>query len=241
MTSVNVHCPRCQSVLVYHHKMNPKGRDRFRCRDGHRGFLLTYTCEACKSAVKEQMTEMAFNGAGVRDTARTLKIGINTVIRTFKKLTPKRVTSSPVAHAALICEPDEQWRFVGNKAWQHWLWYAYNTRTGGVLAYTSGLRTDDPCRELLALLTRFNSGMITRDDWGSYAREVPKNKPLTGKIFTQRIERNNLTLRTRIKRLTRKPICFSRSLELHEKVIRAFIGKYLFYSLDAPPSFLYNH
>ncbi|EFP72942.1 insertion element iso-IS1N protein insA [Shigella dysenteriae 1617] len=27
---------------------------------------------------------MAFNGAGVRDTARTLKIGINTVIRTLK-------------------------------------------------------------------------------------------------------------------------------------------------------------
>ncbi|PQN19616.1 IS1 family transposase, partial [Shigella dysenteriae] len=33
---------------------------------------------------------------------------------------------------------------------------------------------------------------------------------LTGKIFTQRIERNNLTLRTRIKRLARKTICFSR-------------------------------
>ncbi|EFP68698.1 insertion element iso-IS1N protein insA [Shigella dysenteriae 1617] len=27
---------------------------------------------------------MAFNGAGVRDTARTLKIGINTVIQTLK-------------------------------------------------------------------------------------------------------------------------------------------------------------
>ncbi|MFM5271945.1 IS1 family transposase, partial [Aeromonas veronii] len=45
----------------------------------------------------------------------------------------------------------------------------------------------------------------------------------TGKIFTQRIERNNLTLRTRIKRLARKIICFSRSIELHEKVIGAFI------------------
>ncbi|AHA62926.1 Transposase (plasmid) [Shigella dysenteriae 1617] len=56
---------------------------------------------------------MAFNGAGVRDTARTLKIGINTVIRTLKNSTPtpKRITSSPVAHAdvALICELDEQW------------------------------------------------------------------------------------------------------------------------------------
>ncbi len=65
--------------------------------------------------------------------------------------------------------------------------------------------------------------MITSDDWGSYAREVAKEKHLTGKLFTQRIERNNLTLRTRIKRLARKTICFSRSIELHEKVIGALI------------------
>jgi hypothetical protein len=36
-------------------------------------------------------------------------------------LAPKRITSSPVAHAdvALICELDEQWGFVGSKARQH--------------------------------------------------------------------------------------------------------------------------
>ena len=97
------------------------------------------------------------------------------------------------------------------------------------MAYTFGPRTDDTCRELLALLTPFNIGMITSDEWGSYAREVPKDKHLTGKIFTQRIERNNLTLRTRIKRLARRTICFSRSVELHEKVIGGFIEKYMFY------------
>ncbi|EFP73569.1 insertion element IS1 1/5/6 protein insB, partial [Shigella dysenteriae 1617] len=205
--------------------------DRFRCRDCHRVFQLTYTYEARKPGIKELITEMAFNGAGVRDTARTLKIGINTVIRTLKNYTPKRITSSPVAHAdvALICELDEQWSFVGSKARQHWLWYAYNTKTGGVLAYTFGPRTDETCRELLALLTPFNIGMLTSDDWGSYGREVPKDKHLTGKIFTQRIERNNLTLRTRIKRLARKTICFSRSVEIHEKVIGTFIEKHMFY------------
>ncbi|WP_134801803.1 IS1-like element IS1N family transposase [Shigella dysenteriae] len=231
MASVNIHCPRCQSAQVYRHGQNPKGHDRFRCRDCHRVFQLTYTYEARKPGIKELITEMAFNGAGVRDTARTLKIGINTVIRTFKKLTPKRITSSLVAHAdvALICELDEQWSFVGSKARQHWLWYAYNTKTGGVLAYTFGPRTDETCRELLALLTPFNIGMITSDDWGSYGREVPKDKHLTGKIFTQRIERNNLTLRTRIKRLARKTICFSRSVEIHEKVIGMFIEKHMFY------------
>ncbi len=130
---------------------------------------------------------------------------------------------------ALICELDEQWSFVGSKAQQHWLWYAYNTKTGGVLAYTFGPRTDETCRELLALLTPFNIGMLTTDEWGSYARALPKEKHLTGKIFTQRIERNNLTLRTRIKRLARKTLCFSRSVELHEKVIGAFIEKHMFY------------
>ena len=115
------------------------------------------------------------------------------------------------------------------KARQHWLWYAYNTKTEGVLSYTFGPRTYETCRELPALLTPFNIGMLTTDDWGSYARELPKEKHLTGKIFTQRIERNNLTLRTRIKRLARKTICFSRSVELHEKVIGAFIEKYMFF------------
>jgi insertion element IS1 protein InsB len=65
------------------------------------------------------------------------------------------------------------------------------------------------------LLSPFNIGTISRDVRGSYAREVPQNKPLTSKIFTQRIE-HNLTLRTRIKRLSRKIICFSQPAELHE-------------------------
>ncbi len=37
-----------------------------------------------KPGVKELIVEMAHNDAGVRYTARTLKVGINTVIRTLK-------------------------------------------------------------------------------------------------------------------------------------------------------------
>ncbi|ACD54334.1 Insertion element iso-IS1n protein insB [Shigella boydii ATCC 9905] len=75
--------------------------------------------------------------------------------------------------------------------------------------------------------------MLTTDEWGSYTRELPKEKYLTGKIFTQRIERNNLPLRTRIKRLARRTICFSRSVKFHEKVIGAFIEKHMF--LESSP------
>jgi len=99
----------------------------------------------------------------------------------------------------------------------------------------AGPRTDETCRERLALLAPFSTGMITSDNRGSYAREVSKDMHLTGKIFTQRIERNNLTRRTHIKRLTRKTLCFSHAIELHEKVIGAFIEKYMFHSLESLP------
>lgn len=84
MASVNVHCPRCQSALVYRHGQSPKGSDRFRCGDCQRVFQFTYTYEARKPGVKEKIIEMVFNGSGVRDSARVLKIGINTVIRALK-------------------------------------------------------------------------------------------------------------------------------------------------------------
>ncbi|ARR51845.1 hypothetical protein CAY62_20765 (plasmid) [Photobacterium damselae subsp. damselae] len=38
---------------------------------------------------------MAMNSSGVRETARVLKMGYNTVLRTLKKLAPKQVTTIP--------------------------------------------------------------------------------------------------------------------------------------------------
>lgn len=69
--------------------------------------------------------------------------------------------------------------------------------------------------------------MITSDNCGSYASEVPEQKHLTGMMFTQHIERNSLTLRTRINRLVRKTICCSRSVEIYKTVIGACIKKHM--------------
>ncbi|NIG88119.1 MAG: IS1 family transposase [Serratia symbiotica] len=44
---VNVHCPRCDPTLVYHHSQNPKDQVRFHCRECRSVFQLTY-----KSGVK---------------------------------------------------------------------------------------------------------------------------------------------------------------------------------------------
>lgn len=59
-------------------------------------------------------------------------------------------------------------------------------------------------------------------------RNLPENQHEISKRKTQRIEKKHLNLRTRIKRLQRKTICFSKTEEMHDLVIRLFINRYEF-------------
>ena len=66
------------------------------------------------------------------------------------------------------------------------------------------------------------------DHWGAYTRHLDPEVHSLGKRNTQKIERKHLTLRTRIKRLVRKTICFSKSTQMHDIVIGLFVNRYAF-------------
>ncbi|TXL21447.1 hypothetical protein BMR03_13295 [Methylococcaceae bacterium HT2] len=80
-------------------------------------------------------------------------------------------------------------------------------------------------QELKALLDPFKISRYYTDDWGAYARHIDVEKHEVGKCHTQKIERKNLNLRTWIKRLERKTICFSKSGKMHDIVIGLLINK----------------
>jgi IS1 family transposase len=120
-------------------------------------------------------------------------------------------------------ELDEMWSFVGSKRQQRWLWHAIDHTTGAVLAYVLAEHKDAAFLELKALLEPFGITQFYTDGWGAYERHVEPVFHTVGKVNTQTIERKHLTLRTRIKRLARKTICFSRSEWLHDVVIGLFI------------------
>ncbi|MGV2935802.1 IS1 family transposase, partial [Providencia sp. AGC89] len=54
---------------------------------------------------------------------------------------------------------------------------------------------------------------------------LPKQKHVASKFYTQRIERENLNLRNRLKRLNRKTLGYSKSPEMHDKIIGTFIER----------------
>ena len=82
--------------------------------------------------------------------------------------------------------------------------------------------------QLKKSLELFGITKFYTDELKTYERHIPPEKRQVSKLNMQTIERKHLTLRTRIKRLPRKSICFSKSVQMHDLVIGLFINRYEF-------------
>lgn len=125
-------------------------------------------------------------------------------------------------------ELDEMGRFVNSKKEERWLWHAIDHDTGEILAYVLSGHKDEAFLRLKELLEPFGITQYYTDGWGAYERHIEPALHSVGKCNTQKIERKHLTLRTRIKRLARKTICFSKSIVMHDIVLGLFINRFEF-------------
>ena len=82
--------------------------------------------------------------------------------------------------------------------------------------------------ELKALLEPFGITRDFTDGWGTYERYLEAEQHTVGKAHTQKIESKHINMRTRMKRLVRRTICFSKTERMHDLVIGLFINRYEF-------------
>jgi len=246
MTFIAVRCPHCQSDQIVKRGKTARGTQRYLCQNtlcAKGSFLLDYCNRGCLPEVKQTIIDMSLNASGVRDTARSLHICPNTVLRALKKkeavlesvntallrtLNPDEVAWDLERAGEAEAERDEMWSFVRHKGNPRWLWHAIDHHTGKVLAYVFGRRTDEVFLRLKALLEPFGLTRYYTDYWGAYTRHLDPDEHCPGKRNTQKIERKHLTLRTRIKRLARKTICFSKTTQMHDVVLGLFVNRYAF-------------
>ena len=128
----------------------------------------------------------------------------------------------------LTSELDEMWSYVRKKAEPRWLWHAIDHHSGTVLAYVFGRRKDAVFLQLKSLLEPFGIRRFYTDGWGAYERHIDPAQHHVGKENTQKIESKHINLRTRIKRLVRRTICFSKTTTMHDLVLGLFINRYEF-------------
>ncbi len=96
-------CPVCHDTQVVKHGKSASAKQRYKCVNAgcpRHSFILSYTYQGCLAPVKQQITDMAMNGSGIRDTARVLKISPTTVIEELKKNLSAR-TSQYTYYSAL--------------------------------------------------------------------------------------------------------------------------------------------
>lgn len=170
MATIELLCPRCNSekVIFCGYNYTKKGRvQRVQCQCCGSKFQDSYQLSSYKPGVKEQIMEMLHNGSGVRDISRVLKVGTETVLKEVKKkvFSVKYINESFIQKQLdkterdnlmrleieiwLTAEADEMWSWVQCKENQRWLWWIIDKKTGEVLAFTFGRRTNEVWKLLL--------------------------------------------------------------------------------------------
>lgn len=100
--------------------------------------------------------------------------------------------------------------------------YAFCRETKQVVSFNVGRRTNKTLSRVLITLQNANPIKIYTDNIKNYKYLIHKDIHSTNFKATNHIERNNLTLRTHLKRLNRRSICFSKSILMLEAVLKIY-------------------
>jgi IS1 family transposase len=159
---------------------------------------------------------MLVRGTGIRDISEIEGVStgkaLSVLVKSEKVIKPKK------RHYENI-EVDEFWTYVGKKQEKVWLIYAYERRSGEIVAYVWGKRDLKTAKKLKARLKELSVSYdtISTDNWDSFVTTFKEEKHFIGKKYTVGIEGNNCRLRHRIRRAFCKTCCFSKKLFNHLK------------------------
>ncbi|XLS28385.1 IS1 family transposase [Flavobacteriaceae bacterium M23B6Z8] len=206
---------------VYIKKGKRNGKQRFKCKLCAKSFQLEYSYLAYKSDINKLIKCLLKEGCGIRSIARILNISTKTVLSRILKIS-KRIKPPVFQGTGNNYEVDELWSFVRNKKNVIWITYAIERETSKVMGFYVGSKTKLTIKSLIDKLVSLQPKKIYTDKLNIYPCLVPKSIHKVFKYCTNKIERMNLTLRTHIKRLGRRTICFSKSKAILKAHLRIY-------------------
>ena len=119
-------------------------------------------------------------------------------------------------------EMDELYTYAGNKHNDCWLIYAIEKRSRTVVDLVVGKRTTENIKRVTDTILMFLPKKIYTDKLNIYPALLDISIHKAGRYITNRIERLNLTLRTHLKRLNRKTICYSKKADMFEACLKIY-------------------
>ena len=217
-----VGCPRCCSCKVVKNGRKKTGIQNIRCKLCGLQFQEEYLYWGADHQNKALLKRMLLRGSGVRDCAVVLGISTNCVLRSILSM-GKTFEIKPKYSFYPLVQIDEQWSYVGNKKKKVWLLYAICRDSGEILAASWGKRDKRNIKALLNKLQNLEINFYCTDQWRAFTEILPKEKHIIGKKYTKKIEGINTWFRTRLRRLVRRTVCFSKKLIYHYSIMKTAI------------------
>jgi insertion element IS1 protein InsB len=203
------------------------GTQRYYCMVCKKYQQKEYIYQACRGTANATITSLVRESVGIRGIARVLRIATNTVLKRIKTIAAG-ISRPPIDQEQLTFEVDELWTYIGRKDNEYWLAYALNKSTREVADFVIGKRTKGTLKILIDRLLVSAPNRIRTDKLTIYQRLIPRVLHHFGAYCINHIERKNLSIRTHIKRLSRRTICFSRSLVLLESCMKIYFWGNIF-------------
>lgn len=163
---------------------------------------------------------MVKESCGIRSIARILAISTTTVLCYIRRVA--KDIEKPIVYKNRQYEADELKTYVSKKKNEQWLMYAIDRRTKQVVDFRVGRRTKKNLKQVTETLLYANAKKIYTDGLAIYKTLIPKPFHCIVPRHTNSIERKNLSLRTHLKRLSRKTICYSKSITMLNAVVRIY-------------------
>ncbi|HLU51175.1 MAG TPA: IS1 family transposase, partial [Flavobacteriaceae bacterium] len=170
--------------------------------------------------INQQIITLTKEGLGIRSTARVLNISTTTLLKRIVSIAQN--IPQPVISKDKIYEVDEICTFLKSKSRKIWIVYALERVTKSVVSFYVGRRTNKTLNAVLKTLHFAEAKNIFTDGLKNYKYLVIEAVHKMKRFGTNHIERNNLTLRTHLKRLNRRTICFSRSILILVSVLKIY-------------------
>ena len=212
-------CRKCNSKN-YIKKGLRGNKQRFYCKNCKCYFQSEYIYQAYKPEINGFVTSLLKEGCGVRSIARILNISSKTVLSRMLKIS-NHIEIPYFNKFSCKFEVDEMFIKIANGNTQNWLIYAIEQKTKGVISFVIGNRSTENLKCVIDKVLLLSPKRIYTNRLNIYPRIIPKEIHKQFQYCTNRIERMNLNLRTHIKRLSRKTICYSKKekyLEAHLKI-----------------------
>ena len=215
-----MNCQKCKEICQKAGRLR-NGVQELYCRGCKKYQQVIYRYRAYEGGINSLIRLLVCEGVGVRGVARVVKIAVGTVSSRIRTLAnsierPVRTEVQPTF------EVDELWTYIGRKENEYWIAYALDRKTRQVVDFVIGKRNKATLKELIDRLLLSSPKIIRTDRLTIYQRIIPKEIHRSDSYCINRIERKNLTIRTHLKRLTRRTICFSRSILMLERCLKLY-------------------